>query len=130
MASPRAHARKRQILAEIAKLEFCLPGSLVERTTRCGSLTCRCHKDPSHRHGPYTSWMRKAGTKSVTRAFTGSQAERYRSWFDNNRRLKELIDELQQLSVDAINEAEGWLDHDELVGDTPENVSTTQPKRR
>lgn len=110
MASPRAHARKRQILAEMANLDFCLPGSLVERTTRCGTPTCRCHTDESHRHGPYTSWMRRSGNKNVTRALTGSQVERYRSWFDSNRRLRELIEELQQLSVDAINEAEGWLE--------------------
>jgi hypothetical protein len=32
---------QRQIADEIAGLGLCLPGSLVERTTRCGSLTQR-----------------------------------------------------------------------------------------
>lgn len=108
VASRQARSRKRQILAEIAQLDFCLPGSLVERTTRCGTPTCRCHSDPTRRHGPYPSWIRKVGTKSVTRTLNADQAERYRTWFDNTRRLRELVNELEALSVEVISEAEGW----------------------
>lgn len=108
MASQQARSRKRQILAEIARLDFCLPGSLVERTTRCGTPTCRCNSDPERRHGPYPSWVRKVGAKSVTRTLSAEQTERYRAWFDNTRRLRQLVNELEALSVQAINEAEGW----------------------
>lgn len=108
MASHQVQARKRQVLAEIAKLDFCLPGSLVERTTRCGTPTCRCHTDPDRRHGPYPSWIRKVGAKSVTRTLTAAQAERYRPWFDNTRRLRELVDELHALAVQAVSDSEGW----------------------
>lgn len=108
MASQHLRSRKRQILAEMAKLDFCLPGSLVERTTRCGTPTCRCNSDPARRHGPYPSWVRKVDAKSVTRTLSATQAERYRAWFDNTRRLRELVNELEALSVQAINEAEGW----------------------
>jgi len=108
MTSRQARSRKRQILAEIARLDFCLPGSLVERTTRCSTPTCRCHSDPSRRHGPYPSWIRKVGTKSVTRTLKADQVERYRTWFDNTRRLRELVNELETLSVEVISEAEGW----------------------
>ena len=110
MASPQARSRKRQIIAEIAKLDFCLPGSLVDRTTRCGTPTCRCHADPERRHGPYPSWIRKVGAKSVTRTLNASQAERYRAWFENSRRLRQLVEELQALSVEVITETEGWND--------------------
>ena len=110
MASQQARSRKRQILAEIAKLDFCLPGSLVERRTRCSTPTCRCQSDPERRHGPYPSWIRKVGAKSVTRTLSAEQAERYRPWFDNARRLRELVNELEALSVQAINETEGWDD--------------------
>src|ERR1700738_4996807 len=106
MASHQLQSRKRQILAEIAKLDFCPPGSLVERTTRCGTPTCRCHTDPDRRHGPYPSWIRKVGTKSVTHTLTAAQAERYRAWLNNTRQLRSLVDELQALSVKVINEAE------------------------
>lgn len=108
MASQQARSRKRQIMTEIARLDFCLPGSLVQRTTRCGTPTCRCHTDPDGRHGPYPSWIRKVGTKTVTRTLSASQAERYRPWFDNTRRLRELVDELQALSVNEIEHTEGW----------------------
>ena len=91
MTSNQAQARKRQILAEIARLDFCLPGSLVERTTRCSTPTCRCQADPGHRHGPYLSWIRKVGRRSVTHTLSATQAQRYRTWFDNTRRLRELV---------------------------------------
>lgn len=108
MASPQARSRRRQIIAEIAKLDFCLPGSLVDRTTRCGTPTCRCHTDPERRHGPYPSWIRKVDAKTVTRTLSATQAERYRAWFENTRRLRELVGELQALSVEVITETEGW----------------------
>ncbi len=43
-------------------LGLCLPGSLVQRTTRCGSPRCRCHTDPSYLHGPYPSWIDNASS--------------------------------------------------------------------
>jgi len=111
MAPTRARARKRQIMSEIAKLDFCLPGSLVARTTRCGTLTCRCHTDPERVHGPYPTWIRRVGAKTVTRTLNASQAERYQAWFDNARRLRQLVDELEALSVEVITETEGWNAH-------------------
>lgn len=110
MASKQAQTRKRQIIAEITKLDFCLPGSLVERTTRCGTPSCHCHTNPQHRHGPYPSWIRKDGTKTITRTLSPAQAERYRPWFDNTRRLRQLVDELQALSAQVVAETEGWTD--------------------
>ncbi|MGH9186515.1 MAG: DUF6788 family protein [Acidimicrobiales bacterium] len=67
MRTDKARARQRQIGAEIAKLGFCLPGSLVQRTSRCGNPTCGCHTDPSRLHGPYWFWTRKVNGKTVTR---------------------------------------------------------------
>src|SRR6266566_4108189 len=97
-APANAEHRQRQIADEIARLGPCLPGSLVERMTRCGSPRCRCHRDPSRLHGPYPSWIRKAGTKTITRTLTPVQAERYRPLFENTKRLRELISELQTLA--------------------------------
>ena len=94
MASAEDQARRRRRQrrpAEIAKLGLCLPGSLVERTTRCSSPTCRCHNDPGQLHGPYPSWIRKVGNKTVTRTLSAAQAERYRPLFDNTKRLRELV---------------------------------------
>ena len=104
-ATANAERRQRQIAEEIAALGPCLPGSLVQRTTRCGSARCRCHSDPGQLHGPYPTWIRKAGAKTVTRTLSPAQLERYRPLFDNTRRLRELITELEALSL-AIAEAD------------------------
>jgi hypothetical protein len=105
---PIGHAerRRREIMADIAKIGPCLPGSLVTRTTRCGSPSCRCHTDPDLMHGPYLSWTRKVGAKTVTRNLDADQAERYRPWLDNSKRLRELIHELEAVSLELATEAE------------------------
>jgi hypothetical protein len=59
-------------------------------------------------HGPYLSWIRKSDGKAITRKLTPDQEQRYRPWFDNSRRLHELITELQTLSVQIAENAEGW----------------------
>jgi hypothetical protein len=107
-ATVNAERRQRQITEEIAGLGLCLPGSLVERTTRCGSPRCRCRSDPSQLHGPYPSWIRKVGAKTFTRTLSPAQLERYRPLFDNTKRLRELISELETLSAEAVEQAEGW----------------------
>ena len=101
-------SRQAMIMAEIANVGFCLPGSLVERTTRCGNPGCACQRDPARRHGPYPSWTRRVGGKTVTKTLNTQQAERYRPYFANSRRLKALIDELEELSVQAVTHTEGW----------------------
>jgi hypothetical protein len=105
-------ARAHEILAELAEIGHALPGSIVQRSTACGRPGCRCQADPPELHGPYLSWIRKAGGKPTTRKLTPEQAQRYRPWFNNNRRLQdlvaELIAELQAQSIQAIETAEGW----------------------
>lgn len=78
------------------------------RTTRCQNPGCHCRGEPPQLHGPYPTWTHKVGAKTVTRTLTPEQAERYQAWFDNARRLRALITELEQLSITSINEAEGW----------------------
>jgi hypothetical protein len=109
--SADAKRRQRQIAAEIAKLGLCLPGSLVERTTRCGSPRCRSAGDPSQLHGPYPSRIRKVGTKTITRMLTPAQTQRYRPMFDNARHLRELISELQALSAQATSRPKDGHNH-------------------
>lgn len=104
----RRQTRAREILAELAEIGYALPGSIVRRTTSCGRPGCHCRADPPILHGPYLSWIRKSDGKAITRQLTVEQEQQYRPWFDNSRRLQELITELQTLSVKAIEDAEGW----------------------
>ncbi|MGI8808861.1 MAG: DUF6788 family protein [Acidimicrobiales bacterium] len=108
MANSDAERRRRQITEELSRLGFCLPGSVVARTSRCGNPNCRCHADPDRMHGPYMSWTRKVGSKTVTRNLSPAQLECYQPWFNNTRRLRELVAELEALSIQAADEAEGW----------------------
>lgn len=108
MPDTPADQRRRQILDEIASLGYCLPGSIVDRTSRCGNPNCRCHSDAAHRHGPYRSWTRKVAGKTVTRNLSDNQLQRYQDWFDNDRRLKALVTELEELSITIADQAEGW----------------------
>jgi hypothetical protein len=111
MPNQQDQRRQRQIMAEIAELSFCLPGSLVARKSRCGNPNCACHHDPDRLHGPYLSWTRKVDGKTVTRKLSPTQAQRYQPWFDNARRLRELTKELEGLSARVAAKAEGWHLH-------------------
>jgi hypothetical protein len=105
---PRHQARAREIARELAQIGYALPGSIVQRSTACGKQGCRCQADPPILHGPYLSWIRKTDGKAITRKLTPEQEQRYRPWFDNARRLHQLVSELQTLSVQAIEDAESW----------------------
>lgn len=104
--SAQRRARKR-LAAALAELDFVLPGSIVMRHMRCGKTGCRCKADPPELHGPYISWTRKVAGKTVTRLLSPEQLERYQPGFDNARRLRELIAELEALSLQAAEQAEG-----------------------
>lgn len=102
--------RAREIVAELAALAdagYALPGSIVRRTTSCGRPGCHCRAEPPVLHGPYLSWIRRSGGQAITRKLTAEQEQRYRPWFDNSRRLHDLITELHALSVQAVEATEG-----------------------
>ena len=107
MTARQRQARVRAILREIGEIGYALPGSLVTRATACGKPACRCKADPPELHGPYVSWIRRSDGKPVTRKLTAEQEQRYRPWFDNARRLRELLTELEKLSLEAFEQAEG-----------------------
>jgi hypothetical protein len=59
-------------------------------------------------HRPYLQWTRKVDGKTVTKLFTADQRDRYQDWFDNDRKLKDLVSQLETLSLTALAETEGW----------------------
>ena len=109
--SPRPTAlRLAQLQAQLADVGYALPGSINIAMNRCGKPTCACHADPPRLHGPYITWTRKVSGKTITRRLTAEQLERYQPWFDNDRRLRQLTKELEALSLQAAEQAEGWTD--------------------
>ena len=87
----RRRARRRPGLA--------LPGTLTVRAYACGKPRCRCHADPPRLHGPYAEWTRKIGGKTVTRRLTAAELAEYQPLFDNAKKLRALLAELQDLTL-------------------------------
>ena len=101
-------SRLRALAAELAEIGFALPGTINVAMNRCGKPNCACKADPPKLHGPYVTWTRKVEGKTVTRRLSAEQLERYRPWFENRRRLRELTAELEALSLEVAEQAEGW----------------------
>ena len=101
-ATPEQRAEARRIAKEIAKIGFVLPGTLLERRLTCTHEGCHCHDDPPKLHGPYWYWTRKIRAKTVSRSLSKQQAAEYQSWVDNERRLRSLVKELEQLGVSIV----------------------------
>jgi hypothetical protein len=92
-----------QIAAELAAAAGpALPGTLTVRSYACGKPRCRCHADPPALHGPYAEWTRKIGGKTVTRRLTPEQLTAWQPLFDNARKMRDLLTELQDLTLQAI----------------------------
>jgi hypothetical protein len=106
--TPAQQARARVIARQLAALGFVLPGTLTERMTRCGHPNCRCHADPPDLHGPYHQWTRKKNGKTVTRILTDEQLADYGPWLASQRRLRELITELENLSQEIAEADPRW----------------------
>ncbi len=98
---PTAAERRRQaaLVRRLDEAGFVLPGSLITRHMRCGKANCRCHGEPAELHGPYLQWTRTEEGKTLTRLLPEAVADRYRGWFDNARRLRATITELEALSI-------------------------------
>lgn len=109
-AKPKApYATTRKALADaLAEIDGLLPGSVVVRRMRCGKPRCACKAEPPALHGPYIQWTRSVSGKTVTRFLTEEQRARYQLWFDNTRRLKDLVAKLETASLAAVEQAEGW----------------------
>ena len=96
-----------RITTEFADLDYALPGTLSRRFMRCGKDNCRCKADPPVLHGPYLHWTRTVAGKTVTRTLTEDQATQYQAWFNNARRLRDTVTDVEARSLDAFNKAEG-----------------------
>jgi hypothetical protein len=96
----RQRARADRIAAEFGQVRFALPGTLLVRTVTCGRQNCACHDDPPRLHGPYYQWTRKVNQKTVTRNLSEEKWQRYGEWFDNAKRLRGLLADLETLSME------------------------------
>ena len=105
-----AKQRKAQarIAESLAQIGFALPGSVAVRNYRCGKTNCACHSDPPRLHGPSIQWTRKINAKTVNRALTDEQWRDYQEWFDNARKIRALVAELERLSLEIFEGDHRW----------------------
>ncbi len=94
-------ARWAQIADQIRQVGVTAAGSVLQVYNVCGTAACRCHTGPARRHGPYWQHTRKIGGKTVTQRLTGAQAGLYLQWISNDRRLRALLAELEQVNAAA-----------------------------
>jgi hypothetical protein len=104
-ADKRDGAARERLAAAIAGIDAVLPGTVVVRHMACGKAVCRCKADPPSLHGPYIQWTRTVGGKTVSRYLTKEQLEAYKPWFDNAKRLRKLLGELEAISVGEVEAA-------------------------
>jgi hypothetical protein len=108
MESPAARNLD-QVAAELAAAAGpALPGTLTVRSYACGKRRCRCHDDPPVLHGPYAEWTRKIAGKTVTRRLTPEQLEEWQPLFDNARAIRDLLAEIQDLTLQAVGAGDAW----------------------
>lgn len=120
---PIEQAAQRRIAAELSAIGYCLPGSVTERHMRCGRSGCACKADPPVLHGPYRQWSRKIDGKTVSRWLSPEQAERYGEWFANGKRVRDLLTELEALSLRIAERAEAWEPQAPPTGHRPRTDS-------
>jgi hypothetical protein len=123
--TPAQRAQAAAIAAAIAEIGFALPGTLIERPMRCGHPSCRCHADPPQLHGPYHQWTRKVNGKTVTRFLSDDQLADYNDWFDNQHRLRQLIGQLEELSLAIVEADPRWNKKRRQTGPTDTGQTRT-----
>lgn len=96
------HLEKLQELAaQLAQIGFIVPGTVYSRYMPCGKTGCRCQADPPQLHGPYWEWSRSLAGRTHSRRLSEPQARLYQEWIANRRRLSAIVDQMQEVSLQA-----------------------------
>lgn len=109
MPSSNAQARFEQLKRQILELGFVRPGSLVRRYMPCGNPSCRCMESPPRLHGPYYQWSYKIVGKTRSIRLSEEQAKLCEEWVSNHKRLKRLLQQMEQLSLEETDRILGAI---------------------
>ena len=99
---------RRRVALALSDAEFLLPGTLAVRSYRCGKANCACHVSDERMHGPYIQWTRSVEGKTVHRRLGEDQLEEYQPYFDEARRIKELVSKLETVTLRMVERDTRW----------------------
>jgi hypothetical protein len=97
-----ADQRFRQARQELLQLDYFLKGTVLKRMMKCGQPNCACHRDPSHRHGPYFEWTYKVNGKTVNIKLSKQAAPLYQAATKQHRKLKAILARMERWSQTAL----------------------------
>jgi hypothetical protein len=109
MPSFNAQAKFERLKKQILELGFVRPGSLVRRYMPCGNPSCRCMATPPRLHGPYYQWSYKIAGKTHSIRLSQEQAKLCEEWVHNHKRLKRILREMEQLSLNETDRILGAI---------------------
>lgn len=104
MSADPKRAEARALRKAISEIDFVLSGTPSEHYLKCTHAGCRCRKDLPSLHGPYWYWTRKVEDRIGTKMVRPDQVDDYRSWFENRKRLRDLVHQLEELSMAVVDE--------------------------
>jgi|SRR5579859_4078048 len=111
-----------EILDELASIGPVLPGSISQRWTRCQRSGCHCREEPPQLHGPYPTWTWRPSGVGVTKTLNAAEAALLLDYSLAHQRLRRLVNELEQISLELIEERSG------IVLGRPSGVGKRKPK--
>ena len=97
----RCEQDHQRLATELSNSGFLLQGTITQRWMRCGKPSCSCQRNPQARHGPYHQWTVKRRGKTVSVYLDEDQAKICRQWIQNNKRAKNLMSQMQALTLRA-----------------------------
>ena len=92
------HARREQLLRDLAAIGTFWRGTLKPRFTTCGKPDCPCADKGHPGHGPYWSVVYKSDGRSRTRNVPQRALPEVREQIDEYHRLRGLVRELGDVS--------------------------------
>jgi hypothetical protein len=103
--------RFRQARQDLHQLGYFLKGTVLKRMMKCGHPNCACHRDASHRHGPYFEWTYKVKGKTVNVKLSPQVAPIYQAATKQHRTLKAALARMERLSRTALAQLAKQVDH-------------------
>jgi len=92
------------LLDELADMGNILHGSWIERFTTCSNKKCRCHKNPSKRHGPRNYLVVNENGRQHQKYIQSRLVDQAKEGLRQHQRLKEIVDRLTTINLTLMKE--------------------------